>query len=168
MKLVFIKTPWLVGIFIVLVAANVFIYHDVFAPRILTLTVFESGKGGATLIQTPSGKTMLVDTGPDASILRALGGVLPPWQRTIDAVVLTGASSKATGGLAAITSRYHVATTEKSPYSKHLSIDGVSLQVLSTASPSVFKIWYGSSSLTVASGTPPSVYISDGKTFEVE
>lgn len=160
-----LKTRYMVIILCLCIVADIFVYRAVFAPAVLTVSVFEIGKGQGTLLQTPGGATILIDTGADASILRALGTTLPMWRRDIDAVVLTSASSKAIGGLPAVTSRYHVGTTEKSPYGKRLSIDGVYVDVLSTASPSVFKISYGSTSLTVSSSTPPSAYYSDGNTF---
>ena len=53
-------------------------------------------------------KTILVDTGPDAGILRALGLALPMWQRSIDAVILTGTKTSFVGGLPEVQDRYRV------------------------------------------------------------
>jgi beta-lactamase superfamily II metal-dependent hydrolase len=74
---------------VVLIAANMGVYRAIFAPQMLTVTVLEVWNGNATLLQSPRGETLLIDTGPDASILRALGENLPMWQRDIDAVILT-------------------------------------------------------------------------------
>ncbi len=160
-----IPISYLILTFVGLVFANIFIYRNIFAAPVLTVNVFMVGKGTATFVQTPSARTILIDTGSDASILRALGSALPPWQRSIDAVVLTSASTKVTGGLSAIQGRYHISKIEKSPFGKTLSLDGISIQALSTASPSAYQISYGNTSLTIASGTPPGVYISNGETF---
>ena len=102
------KNTLLFGCIALLLFANFFIYRAILAPRVLTVSALEVGKGDATLIRTPSGKTILIDTGPDASILRALGMALPPWQRTIDAVILTSTKKNFTGGLPDVLSRYNV------------------------------------------------------------
>ena len=92
-----------------LLVANVTIYKTILAPRVLTVSVLEVGKGSAALVRTVSGATILVDTGPDASILRALGESLPEWQRTIDTVILTSGEGGQAGGLPDVMNRYRVA-----------------------------------------------------------
>jgi hypothetical protein len=57
----------------ILIAANISIYRVIFAPRALEVSVLNVGKGNATPMRTPSKMTILVNAGPDASILRALG-----------------------------------------------------------------------------------------------
>ena len=157
------KMGYLALILCGLVVANVFIYREVFAPPVLTVHVLAVTKDTAVVARTPSGATILIDTGPDASILRALGAALPMWQRRIDAIVLTSSSAKAVGGLKAVRSHYRVGTIERSPYGKRLSLDGVFFEVLSTASPTALKISYGSASLLISSSTPAGLYTSDGK-----
>lgn len=125
-----------------LIAANFFIFRDILAPRMLVVTALEVGKGSATLVQTPDKKTILIDTGPDASILRALGLALPPWRRTIDAVILTSGKAGMTGGLADVTSRYHAPTlirfgSSAFPYGASLKFNGISITVLA---PNVYTI----------------------------
>ena len=99
-------------LFFILLVANFFIYQAILAPHVLKVTALEvgppAGGGSATLVQTSSGETILIDTGPDASILRALGTALPPWQRTITAVILTGTKKSVVGGLNDVLSRYNV------------------------------------------------------------
>lgn len=96
-------------LFVVLIAGNVSVYREIFAPEILNVSVLEVGKkGSAVLVQSPNGKIILIDAGPDASILRALGKELPPWQRKIDAVLLTSEKSSAAGGLPDVLSHYKV------------------------------------------------------------
>lgn len=92
----------------VLLVANISLYRTVFAPHTLTASTLAVGKGNATLVQTPNNAIILIDTGPDASILRALGERLPPWQRTIDLVILTSTKKSVTGGLPDVLSRYKV------------------------------------------------------------
>ncbi len=71
------------------------------------VSVLPVGKESVVLIRT-QGKTFLIDTGPDASVLRALGTVLPPWERQLDAVLLTSTKKASIGGLSAIFERYTV------------------------------------------------------------
>ena len=145
-------------LFIVLVLGNISIYPEIFAPEILRVSVLEVGKGHATLVRSPSGATILIDTGPDASILRALGKELPPWHRTIDAVLLTGAKTNVAGGLADVTGRYRVKNIVRS--GTHVSLDNTTINILS---PGTFTILYGTTSFTISSSTPAGIYISNGK-----
>lgn len=107
---------YLIALFI-LIAGNSVVYREVFAPAELEIMALEAGKGDATLVRMQNGAVILVDAGSDASILRALGAALPPWKRSIDLIVLTGAKSAVAGGLPSIESRYkvlHQITTARS------------------------------------------------------
>lgn len=96
-------------LFFILLAANFFVYRFLFAPNGLHVSVLKTGKGDAVvLIQNPNGKTILVNTGPDASILRILGIQLPFWKQHIDAVVLTSAHVRFVGGLPEVMGRYRI------------------------------------------------------------
>jgi beta-lactamase superfamily II metal-dependent hydrolase len=105
-----LPTSFYVVILVVLVAANVYFYRALFTSDNLEIKVLDVGeKGSATLVRAPGGATILIDTGPDASILRALGTALPPWQRRIDLVILTSTKKSSVGGLPDVLSRYKVA-----------------------------------------------------------
>ena len=145
-----------------LIAANSTIYRAMFAPRIPTVTVLAVGKGDAALVQTPSGKTLLIDTGSDASILRALGTALPMWQRQFDAVIITGTATSEAGGLADVTRRYRIPPPVRfgperdMPYGAHLMFEtGTEIVVIA---PGVFTVSYGAISLVISSSTPPGQY----------
>ena len=130
--------------------------------------MLDVGKGSALLVRTPHGKTVLINAGPDASILRALGTALPMWQRRLDAIILTSGSANLVGGLPAVMGRYHVSAMEKSPYGKRLSLGAVSIDVLTTTKSPVVRLSYGATALTISTSTPKGVYISDGKTITKE
>jgi hypothetical protein len=154
-------------LFFILLATNFLIFQAILAPRTLEVTVLEVGKGNATLVRTPNRKTILIDTGPDASILRALGTALPPWQRTIDAIVLTSEKT-GDGGLSDVTNRYRIPTplrfgTITTPYGARLALDAVYIDILA---PGIFTIFYGATSLSISSTTSKGIYISDGKTIK--
>jgi competence protein ComEC len=152
-----------------LLIANVTIYRTLFAPRVLEVSVLEVGKGlpgqgDATLVRTPNGKTLLIDTGPDASILRALGAALPFWQRCIDTIAFTSTKTASVGGLQDVKNRYAVPTplhlgTASTPYGTRLELDSVQITILYT---NLLSISYGSTTLLISSTTPKGVYISDG------
>jgi glyoxylase-like metal-dependent hydrolase (beta-lactamase superfamily II) len=152
-------------LFFILLVANFLVYQAILAPQVLKVTVLEVGKGDATLVRTPSGKTLLIDTGSDASILRALGTALPEWERHIDAIALTSEKAGATGGLPDVMSHYRVPTpirfgTATVPYGTRLTLDDVYVDILA---PDILNISYVATSLNISSTTPKGVYVSDGK-----
>lgn len=91
-----------------LVAANVCVYRVVVARKELTVTVLDVGQGDAILLRGPTGVTVLVDGGPDASVLRELGAALPYGTHHIDAVVETHPDADHIGGLPEVFARYDI------------------------------------------------------------
>jgi competence protein ComEC len=82
----------------------------------LRVTVLDVGQGDAILIETPSGHTILVDGGPNGSILmQALGEALPAAEHDIDLVVLTHAQDDHVAGLVEVMRRYDVAQVMEGP-----------------------------------------------------
>ena len=81
----------------------------------LTVTFLSVGPAGqpaqgeAILIRTPDGKTALIDGGLDASSLaEELDSRLPPWQRSLDVVILTSPRQDHLAGLQDIVNRYEI------------------------------------------------------------
>ena len=65
--------------------------------------------GQAALIQTPGGKAVLVDGGESGpALMRELGQLLPPWQRSLDLVLITNPKSDRIGGLQEVFAHYSV------------------------------------------------------------
>lgn len=117
----------------ILIAGNVLVYRAILAPDILEVRVLDVGeKGSAILVRSPSGKTLLIDAGRDAGILRALGSTLPPWQRSIDAVLVTNKSTRSAGGLPEVIDRYRIGTLVRSAVrGERLTLgDGVYVDIL--------------------------------------
>jgi competence protein ComEC len=74
-----------------------------------TIIVLDVGQGDAILVEGSRGGRLLVDGGPDPDrLLVALDERLPPWDRRIDAVVLTHPHEDHVAGLALLLERYRV------------------------------------------------------------
>ena len=78
------------------------------APDGLLHVIFlDAGQGDAILIKSPSGRTMLVDGGPDGRTTCALvDGHLPFWDRSLDVVVMTHPHADHLSGLLTVIDRY--------------------------------------------------------------
>lgn len=72
-------------------------------------TVLSVGQGDAVLVQTPTGRQVLVDGGPDPTrTLEALGRRMPFWDRHLDGVILTAPTAERLRGLLPVLERYQV------------------------------------------------------------
>lgn len=67
------------------------------------------GQGDAIFVQTPSGQQILIDGGPDNTVLQRLGEVMPFYDRSIDLVILTHPDADHLAGLNGVLERYEVA-----------------------------------------------------------
>lgn len=75
----------------------------------LHLTFAESGGASAVLIETPTGRTVLVNAGRSSrTVSTLLGDSLPFWQRRLDLVVLTQPGREQTEGLLPLLDRYQL------------------------------------------------------------
>jgi competence protein ComEC len=76
----------------------------------LTVSFLDVGQGDSILIQTPDGFEMLVDGGPNATVLRELSKERSFFDREIDVVVTTHPDLDHIGGLVDVLKRYKVKT----------------------------------------------------------
>lgn len=76
--------------------------------RGLKVAFLDVGQGDAILIQAPSGRTALVDGGPDSAVLRRLGEELPWYERSLDVIVPTHPDADHIAGLVGVLARYRV------------------------------------------------------------
>ncbi|CAN5763488.1 hypothetical protein BH11PAT2_BH11PAT2_03160 [soil metagenome] len=97
--------------FAVLIGLNGYVWFTYLytPPPRLRVSVLNIGQGDAILIQGPTGIDMLVDGGPDHSVLRQLPKELGLFDRSIDMVVETHPDKDHIAGLADVFSRYRVA-----------------------------------------------------------
>lgn len=68
---------------------------------------FDVGQGDATLLQFGMDQ-ILIDGGPDATVLRRLGEVMPWWDRRIEVVIATHPDQDHISGLVDVLDRYQV------------------------------------------------------------
>lgn len=66
------------------------------------------GQGDAALIRTPDQEYMLIDGGPDDTVLRELAAVMPFYERRIDVIVLSHPHADHIDGLIEVLERYKV------------------------------------------------------------
>jgi competence protein ComEC len=93
---------------LLIAAAAVLFFSAVLASTEQELKVrfFNVGQGDAAFIRTPDGRNILIDGGPDASVLAGLGRVMPWWDRAIDLMILTHPHDDHAAGLAHVLERY--------------------------------------------------------------
>jgi len=78
------------------------------AAPLLRVYFLNVGQGDAIYIRTPEEQDILIDGGPDASVLSELGKVMPFWDRQIDVMVLTHPHSDHVAGLVEVLRRFEV------------------------------------------------------------
>ncbi len=81
----------------------------------LTVAFLSVGQGDAIYIETPDGVQLLIDGGPDGTVLRELPQVMPWFDRTLDMILATHPDKDHIGGLVDVLSRYdvdHIIRTE--------------------------------------------------------
>ncbi len=103
-KLVFV-------ILILLVLFNILAWREVLrvnGKEFLEVTFFDVGQGDAIFIESREMHQILIDGGPDNSILEKLAREIPSWDRTIDLVVLTHPERDHMRGLIEVLKRYEV------------------------------------------------------------
>ncbi len=96
----------------VLVGVNVFVYVAVVSshPNRLTVSFLNVGQGDSIFIEGPTGIQMLVDGGPDRSVMRELPKVMSPLDRSIDLLVETHPDKDHSAGLSDVLEKYEVGT----------------------------------------------------------
>jgi len=101
------------GLFIftsLLLVATIFIFHQDFrnSHRGLTFAMLDIGQGDALFIESPTGTQILVDGGPPRKILSQLSRIMPPFDRTIDGIIITNPDQDHIGGFEDVLKVYEV------------------------------------------------------------
>ncbi len=101
----------------------------------LKVWFLDVGQGDAILVETPGGEQVLIDGGPSRKVLQKLGGILWPWDRTIEAMVLTHPDADHVTGLAAVAEYYDVGVLYESGRRGSAGADGVLDRLVETQVP---------------------------------
>jgi competence protein ComEC len=95
----------------VLFLVSVGIWAEVWAQTpqgALTFAVLNVGQGDSLYIEGPTGEQVLIDSGPDDSVLTELPKVMPLWSRSLSAVIETHPDADHISGFIDLLKRYQV------------------------------------------------------------
>lgn len=98
----------ILGIFVFL---NIIAWTAVFhlsQPRVLKVVFFDVGQGDSIFIETPERFQVLIDGGPDLTVLEKLAKEMPFYDRTIDLLILSHPEKDHLFGLLEVLRRYKV------------------------------------------------------------
>ncbi len=100
---------WLILIILVIIAVMSF-FVDSFGTRdgLVHVYFLNVVQGDAIFITTPNNQQILIDGGPDRSVLAELGKIMSFWDRSIDMIVLTHPDADHLNGLVDVLDRYKI------------------------------------------------------------
>lgn len=104
------KKDWLILVGLTATAILLMVSIHGLADGKLHVYFLDVGQGDAIFIKTPAGRQILIDGGPDNTILQRLGEIMPFYDRSIDLIVLTHPDADHLTGLNSVLKRYQVAT----------------------------------------------------------
>ena len=104
------KKYWLFLFTFLLLVANIFIFYLDWqnSHRGLTFAMLDVGQGDALFIESPTGTQILVDGGPPKKILSQLSRVMSPFDRNIDAFIITNPDADHIAGFLDVLKIYKV------------------------------------------------------------
>lgn len=99
------------GFFALLLLANILIWQTIQAAEgagKLRVYFLDIGQGDAALIESPTGRQLLIDGGPGGAVLSQLAEVMPYTDHSIDVVLATHPDQDHIGGLPDVLAHYDV------------------------------------------------------------
>ncbi len=104
------KKYWLFFFTLLLLLANVFIFYLDWqsSHRGFTFAMLDVGQGDALFIESPTGTQILVDGGPPKKILNQLTRMMSPFDRNIDAFIITNPDADHISGFLDVLKTYKV------------------------------------------------------------
>ncbi len=103
------KLSFLIVLF--LFSINLIVWQVVFSLNeqdSLEITFFDIGQGDSIFIETPYKSQILIDGGPNSTILEKLVEEMPFWDKTIDLIILTHPEADHMSGLLNVLESYNV------------------------------------------------------------
>lgn len=97
-------------IVVILIGISVGVWHTLFqiSSGQLRVAFLDVGQGDAIFVESPTGRRLLVDGGPDSQVVQQLAQVIPWYSRRIDVVLATHPDTDHIGGLSDTLARYDV------------------------------------------------------------
>ena len=96
------------ALFLIAGVVWIFVFKESAQGEFLKINFLDVGQGDAIFIETMNKKQMLIDGGPDLSVLEKLGKIIPFYDRYIDLVLLTHPEQDHLNGLIEVIKRYDV------------------------------------------------------------
>lgn len=89
---------------------TIFIFYLDFtlSRRGLTFAMLDVGQGDALFIESPTGTQILIDSGPPRKVLGELRRVMPLFDRSLDAIIITNPDADHIGGFSDVLAHYKV------------------------------------------------------------
>lgn len=97
------------------------IYADTTPSQSLKVAFLDVGQGDAIFIVLPNGEQVLIDGGPNSTVLAQMSHYMPPLDRKIEHVILTHPHADHLNGLIKVLERYEIGTI----YEARISYDSV-------------------------------------------
>jgi len=111
-KIFFEKYKKAIYIFIAfLFAINVFVWQEVFVlcnNKNLKVSYLNVGQGDSAFIITPQNHQILIDGGPDSTVVSKIAKQIPFWDKSLDLVILSHPEKDHMSGLIEVLKRYKV------------------------------------------------------------
>lgn len=104
------KKYWLFLLTLLLLIANIFVFYIDWqdSHKVFTFAMLDVGQGDALFIESPTGTQILIDGGPPKKILSQLSRVMSPFDRTIDALIITNPDQDHIAGFLDVLKTYKV------------------------------------------------------------
>lgn len=122
------KKIFLIAGILIFLLGSIFAYQNIiYNDKKLHVIICNVGQGDAIFIRTSQGSDILIDGGPDNSVLTCLAGNMPFWDKTIEVLILTHPDADHVTGLIDVIKRYSIThfytsniTTKTSVYAQFL------------------------------------------------
>jgi competence protein ComEC len=101
------KKKIILGILFLLTAVSLLFFY-LENNKSLKVVFFDVGQGDSIFIESPNGKQILIDGGPDNTVVSRLSKFMPFWDRSIDIVIATHGDSDHISGLPEVLKYYKV------------------------------------------------------------
>jgi len=92
----------------ILVLVNLAVWAEIVQGNVLRVTFFSVGQGDSIFIETAQGHQILIDGGPNSTVVEKVAGELPFWDNSLDLVILTHPDADHLTGLVPVLEQFEV------------------------------------------------------------